>query len=287
VDIQAYIQSGIIESYVLGIATAAEAAEVEQLALQYPEVQDAIDSFCEDLEQKALENAIPPPPGIKEKILQIIRAEEAEQQTATPLITPAYPGTFESSADVETARTIQFENRRGNNTWKYLAAASIILFIASAAYNFYLYNQFSERSEQYQALLMERNTLQANNQVYQTQLKEWNAAAAMMADPNMAVIKMPGIKGKEDNMATVIWDTKTKDVYVVANKLPAPSRDKQYQLWAIVDGKPVDAGMIDPSCTSMCKMKNIPKAQAFAITLENAGGSPNPTMEQMFVMGKV
>jgi anti-sigma-K factor RskA len=34
-------------------------------------------------------------------------------------------------------------------------------------------------------------------------------------------------------------------------------------------------------------MKNIPAAQAFAITLENRGGSVSPTMEAMFVMGKV
>ena len=35
------------------------------------------------------------------------------------------------------------------------------------------------------------------------------------------------------------------------------------------------------------KMKNIPKAQAFAITLEKAGGSAAPTLEQLFVMGNV
>jgi anti-sigma-K factor RskA len=34
-------------------------------------------------------------------------------------------------------------------------------------------------------------------------------------------------------------------------------------------------------------MKNIPRAQAFAITLEKKGGNPTPTMEQMFVMGSI
>jgi len=33
------------------------------------------------------------------------------------------------------------------------------------------------------------------------------------------------------------------------------------------------------------KMKNIPSAQAFAITLEPTGGSPTPTMP-IYVMGK-
>jgi anti-sigma-K factor RskA len=88
-------------------------------------------------------------------------------------------------------------------------------------------------------------------------------------------------------MATLFWDTKTKDVYIMPNKLPKVEDDKQYQLWALVDGKPVDAGVLDPRCGSVCKMKNIPAAQAFAITLEKAGGSPTPTLSAMYVMGKV
>ena len=54
---------------------------------------------------------------------------------------------------------------------------------------------------------------------------------------------------------------------------------KQYQLWAIVDGKPVDAGVIN-NCIGLCKMKKIDHAEAFAITLEKEGGSPTPTLNR-------
>lgn len=37
----------------------------------------------------------------------------------------------------------------------------------------------------------------------------------------------------------------------------------------------------------MEEMKAVKNAQAFAITLENEGGSPTPTMEEMFVMGTI
>ena len=47
------------------------------------------------------------------------------------------------------------------------------------------------------------------------------------------------------NIATVYWDTKSKDVYLIVNNLPEPPSDRQYQLWAIVDGQPVDAGVFD------------------------------------------
>ena len=71
------------------------------------------------------------------------------------------------------------------------------------------------------------------------------------------------------------------------NNLPLAPSDKQYQLWAIVDGKPVDAGIIGDCNGGLCKLKNIPKASAFAITLEKKGGSPTPTLTAMFVMGAI
>ncbi|OYW78343.1 MAG: hypothetical protein B7Z27_07670 [Sphingobacteriia bacterium 32-37-4] len=79
---------------------------------------------------------------------------------------------------------------------------------------------------------------------------------------------------------------KSKDVYILPNKLPLPANGKQYQLWAIVEGKPVNAGVIS-DCAGLCKMKNIPSASMFAITLEKLGGSETPTLSEMYVAGKV
>lgn len=287
-DIQAYIQTGIIESYVLGLASTEEIAEVEKLAAEYPEVQEAINAYSEMLEQQAFVNAIAPPPFVKERIMAAI----FEEDKAAPVLSmntndagkmgsPVIDKN-ESPAEVHSLNSI----KKQTNFWQYVAAASVILFIASAAYNFYLYNQYNQKNQEYITLLNDRNTLQANNNIYETTIKQLQSANEMMADPAMAKVPMGGQKNKQDE-ALVLWDTRTKDVYLVANKLPSPAQGKQYQLWAIVDGKPVDAGMLDESCNSVCKMKNIPKAQAFAITLEKMGGSVGPTMEELYVMGKI
>ncbi|HEX8462120.1 MAG TPA: anti-sigma factor [Segetibacter sp.] len=271
-DTQAYIQSGILESYVLGLATAEEIAEVEAMKLQYPEVEKAMYDFIISLEREAIENGVTPPAEVKDRIMSAIKDEDF----AAPVVNIGRDNEEHLEIALKTLRP-----------WRMMAAASVILLIVSAAFNFYLYNQYDNKNEAYQALLSERNTLQANNQLYQTHLHEWENAAAMMADPAMATVKMKGIPGKEANMATIFWDTRNKDVYVMPNKLQAPSPGKQYQLWAIVDGKPVDAGILDQDCNGVCKMKNIPKAEAFAITLENAGGSSAPTLTAMFVQGIV
>lgn len=269
-DIQAYIQSGVIESYVLGLASAEEIAEVDRMRVQHPEVEQAINDFSTALEDQLLENAIPPP-DVKHRILQAIKEEEG------------FASDGETNGEFRGAKVIKI------GIWRTVAAAAVILLVISGGINFYLYDRLDKKNADYQALLSERNSLYANNEVIQTSLRNWQQSAEMMVDPAMAVVKMTGagLPGKEGGLATLLWDTRSKDVYVMPNHLPRPEAGKQYQLWALVDGKPVDAGVFDMDCNGVCKMKNIPKAQGFAVTLEKAGGSPTPSLDQMYVKGGV
>lgn len=272
---QEYIQSGIIESYVLGMASPAEAAELEQLCLQYPEIKQALTNFELALEANTLAKAVAPPPHLKQQIFTALKADFVTQENklvenTPPLVTP-----------LNEVPVVQMNPPRS-----YLAVASIILLLISGGMNIYFYSKFKETTQQYQALVLEKNTLQANNQIMQTKSLDMFNSMQMMTDPNMQKVSMPGIAGKESNYATVFWDMKSKDVYILPNKLPQPAVGKQYQLWAIVDGKPVDAGVIS-DCAGLCKMKNIPAASMFAITLEKSGGSETPTLSEMYVAGKV
>ncbi|MEO8171879.1 MAG: anti-sigma factor [Sediminibacterium sp.] len=258
-DTKAYIESGVIESYVLGMADAQEAAELEQLSRQYPEIRKAIDEFELNLEMQSLASSVMPSPQVKKQLLATL-----------------------DFAREEKARVVGFQWTR------YVAAASVILLIVSSALNFYFYNQFKSTSNAYQALLTENTTLVAQNQNIQTKALELYTNMQLMSDPALIKVSMSGdaIPGKAGNLATIFWDSKSKDVYLLPNKLaPAPA-GMQYQLWAIVDGKPVDAGMIG-ACAGLCKMKNIPTASMFAVTLEKEGGVASPTMAQMYVAGKV
>lgn len=256
----------------LGLANDSEVAEIEALYSQYPEIKTAVNDFASELERQALENALAPPPEMKAKVLAALNFDVS----AAPVVDMPGDTTKDTGATVYNLKR-----------WRMLAAASVILLVGSAALNFYFYNRFDEKNKAYQALLTERNTLFANNQVFQTHLNEYRSALEMMADPAMLMVKMKGVPHQKNSMATIFWDTRNKDVYVVPNKLPDVLQGKQYQLWAIVDGKPIDAGTLDTGCEGVCKMKNIPRAEAFAITLEKAGGSPSPTMEEMYVMGVI
>jgi anti-sigma-K factor RskA len=257
VDIKAYIESGVIESYVLGMAEAQEAAELEQLSRQHPDIRKAIDEFELALEKQSLSAAVAPSDRVKDYLLTNLD--------------------FEKEAK---SRVVGF------GWWRYVAAASIILLVGSAALNVYFYKQFQSTSTAYQALLVEKNSLFAENQNIQTKALDLYNNMQLMSDPSFVKVSMGAVPGKEGNLATVFWDSKSKDVYLLPNKLPQAPSGKQYQLWAIVDGKPVDAGVI-ADCSGLCKMKNIPTSTMFAITLEPAGGSVSPHLDQMYVAGKV
>jgi hypothetical protein len=68
VNIELYMQSGIVESYALGLATPFEREEFEQLVPHYPELQVALSDFEYQLELFALDNEEPPPPELRERI---------------------------------------------------------------------------------------------------------------------------------------------------------------------------------------------------------------------------
>jgi anti-sigma-K factor RskA len=109
---------------------------------------------------------------------------------------------------------------------------------------------------------------------------------AILKDPMYKIVNLKGLKPSPDARAMVCWCPTDKSVYVEIEKLPTPPKGMQYQLWAIVDGKPVSEGMLTMG-SGLHRMTDVENAQAFAITLEKTGGSPTPNMDAMYVMGTV
>ncbi len=266
-NVKEYISSGLVESYVLGLVTETEQQEFEANCAQYPEIAQAREAFELSLENSLLQDAVAPPVHLKEKIKSSIFNNKNGNYISTEVID-------ENSTPV-----------RSINTWKWLAAASFILLLGSLIWAYSLNNKYNEAK----GFAEENQRLQ--NQLAQTnsQLEEVKSEAAALKNPDVKMASLKGTPVSPASYVTVYWDTTNKDVYLMINNLPKPASDKQYQLWALLDGKPVDLGMLqmnEEKLIPMVKMKNVQNAQAFAITLEPKGGSANPTMDQMYVVGK-
>ncbi len=252
-NVQDYISGGIIESYVLGLASAEERSEFESMCAQYPEILRARIAFEMTLEKEAFQNAVKPPTDLKEKILTQIQS----------------PGKLVN---------ISANPVRKMNWLKYAIAACIILLAGSLYWNISLHNKNKKLQSDFDITVAKLNTMEDDSRILQQ-------------NPNIKMAAMTGMEASPQSLATVYWDTTSKDVYLLINNLPKPASDKQYQLWALLNGKPSDCGMIDneyfiQQTKLLLRMKNMQGAQAFAITLEKKGGNPTP-QGSMYVMGKL
>lgn len=274
-DIKAYIESGIIESYVLGLADQEDIAILEGYAVEYPEVRRAIDEFAALLERQAIKNAIIPPAINKEKIRARLAPEFVE-------------ALGEKDVKEESARTLRTGRLGGHSYFsRVFPAAAAVLLMISLAISFYYFQKAKGLEEKYEALLSEKESLIARAGLLNNSVFALKQSVKVMNSSGVKAVQLKGVSGKDNHLAVVYWDVKSKDVYLMPTNLDELRSENQYQLWAIVDGKPVDAGVISDCGGGLCKLKNIPRAQAFAITIEKKGGSASPTLTAMVVMGEV
>ncbi len=258
---QEYILSGIVESCVLGLASNEERSEFEKICARYPEVLEARIAFELSLEKKAFEYAVTPPPTVKTNILNRI-------------------GTAAKVIPIQKASETK-PSSAAFGWLKYAVAACLVLLAGSIYMNISLSNK--------------NKNLQANNKTLQDNYKNSSEELAAIkrdiqvitGNPNIKMASMKGQGISPKSYATVYWDTTSHDVYLLTNNLPIPASDKQYQLWAIFNGTPVDLGVFDMKKERLLiQAKNAQGAEAFAITLEERGGSPTPKGD-MYVLGKL
>lgn len=249
-NVKEYISSGIVESYVMGLASEAEQLEFEQNCAQYPEIAEARTAFELVLEEQLLSDSVSAPQILKQQIEEKIKTSASETTTA------------------------EFEEKetpiRRVGAWRWIAAASLILLAGSVYWAITTNRKYQD--------------LQAKNKELENQVQQSTAQFNETLD-DMEKLKHPmktaALKSEDDRAyAIVYWDTvsASKDVYLMINNLPQAPTDKQYQLWALLNGQPIDLGMIEVKQQRLLyRMKNVQSAQAFAITLEPKGGSQKPT----------
>ena len=251
----------------MGLSSPEETAQVEAWLLEYPEVRQELQEIEMSLESYAHANAMQPSSSVKEKIFsQIDTGKNENKLTSTGLDNlKAEPAVYKIPS-----------------YFKLLAAAMLILLIGSIILNYSYYNKYTSAND--------------DLQVAQRQIAEkdsvnlaMNKDMDVITDKNTLPVVLTGTAHAPEALAKIFWMRNTGEVYVDPSNLPAVPAGKQYQLWAIVDGKPVSGGMISTAkgIYHIQKMKSFGKVDAFAITLEKEGGVESPTMDEMFVISKI
>jgi len=264
VNIQEYIASGILETYVLGELSPREEQEVLSMADRHAEIRKELDRIEETLEQTARHRAVKAPEPVKKKLL------DALDKTGKD-------GNIISLSS----------NKKRPDLYKYVAAASILIAVFASVLAFNYWSNWQNTEAELNTLITQNQQIADNYNQVNDQLGQLKRDVSILNDSSFVRIPMPGTSNSPDSYATVYWDEVSEKVYLSILKLEKLSDQQQYQLWAIIDGVPVDAGVFNLA-EGLIQLNNVPKgATAFAVTVEPAGGSEEPTMETMKVLGTV
>lgn len=270
-DLKAYIESGILELYVLGDVTPAEKLQVEEMASKHPAIKAELDEIERSMELYAEENAIEPSEHLRSRILGSLLTNFGDDNN------------FPTPTHVEREKVVIMQPEKETNFYKYAFAACLALLLASAVALYNLYSRLNDTNTQLSAM-------QAQNQHFSNTVSAKDSELNLLRDTSYKLIHLRGTAKSPESIMTVAFSPSKQKVVIDMEglKLPANDQTHQYQLWALVGGKPVDLGVFDATADSsgFKNMKAIASADAFAVTLEPRGGSASPTLSEMVVLGK-
>ena len=261
-NIKEYISSGILEAYVLGGLTLKEQEEVEKNIIEFPELKKELIQIEEAQEKLLMASAVFPKEDLKAKLFKKIKGSK-----------PA-------------ANVVAINS--GMAFWRFAAAAAITLAVISSYLAFDYWNKWRRTESDLNNLIAQNQKIAQDYNQVNNRLDQIENDLKVIENPEFKKVVMKGTPNAPQSLASVYWNEKSKEVYLSIQNMKSLAQENQYQLWAIIDGKPVDAGVFDGNIDGLIKMKEIGNgATTFAVTIEPRGGKSSPTLETMQVAGLV
>jgi hypothetical protein len=260
-DVQKYIASGILELYIAGILTDEENLEIANYAYEYPEIQkeiEAIEASILALSKKAS-------PGLKYSFKSIMDRINNE------------------------VKVISMTNKRGTPISTYVGwAASVLLAIGM----FWMYQQNQELKSDLQVVEQQNNNLEQQIADSDSSLEKATELLNSIRDKNISVIPLGGQEVSPNSYAKAYWNKEDKKVFIDAKGLPEPPDGFVYQVWSLTLSPltPTSMGLLENfemDENKIFALNNPNESEAFGITLEPAGGSKSPNLEQLYTLGVV
>lgn len=260
-DIQGYIETGILELYVYGLLDENGNREVNDMAKQFPEINSEIIAI-----EKSIVNL---------------------STSFSPFLSSENFTRIREQLEIRYGRTIPIQTR--SYFPKYIGWAAAILLMAAIGVQ---YVRLDTASKQVATAEIEKARLQEALVTSEIRIKQSDDALTFIRDKNTSVVTLGGQAVSPQSFAKVYYNQADATVYVDAKGLPEPPQGKVYQVWALKLNPltPTSIGLLVDFTSDSQKIfavDNASGAEGFGITLEPAGGSATPTMAQLYTLGKV
>lgn len=243
--LQSFLKSGLLDSYIIGTTSVAEALEVEHFIDTYPEVKAEYERLQDNLEILAKADAVEAPKGILDSVLKTIE-------------TPVEP------------KVITLETKKNAPWYSIAASAAAILF---AVTTFYFYNQY--QILQNESLIVDaeiddlRNDIEHNN----LKLDDLSRQLLKLNNPDSKKYLLSGNERAKDLKTVAYINPVEKTSMIDVVELPQLPPEKCYQIWAEVQDKMISLGILDESERKLQSIPYVEDALALSISIEPKGGS--------------
>lgn len=260
-EVNEYIESGILELYVYGLLSEEENLEVSKMAREHAVIDAEIIS-------------------IEKAVIQL-------SSSFSPFLSPENFEKIKSALELKHGKVVPI--KRESSISPFIGWAASLLFLLGTGYFYYRWQQ---TDEQLIVTGNEKNKLMDAVTDLEIKNRSTETALDVVRDANNTVVALAGQAVSPQSSAKVYWNRQTNTVYVDASGLPEPPEGKVYQVWALklTPLTPTSIGLLDDfkaNGTRIFAVDNASGAEAFGITLEPAGGSKSPTLEQLYTLGKV
>ncbi|MEG3659733.1 anti-sigma factor [Arenibacter palladensis] len=257
-DTKEYIASGILELYVAGTLSELENLEVYLNAEKYPEIKKEI----EDIEASVLSLSKSVSPGTK-----------------------GFGDMQNRMAKIGGAKNEPISNKV---SWTaYLGWAVSLVFMGGLIW---IYQQNDQLKLDLEVVSKENNTMEQQIADSQNSLEKTEELLNTIRDKNVTVVALGGQTVSPTSYAKAYWNKVEKKVFIDAQGLPDPPDGFVYQVWSLKLNPltPTSMGLLEDFVNDENKvfaLTNPNESEAFGITLEPAGGSETPTLEQLYTLG--
>jgi anti-sigma-K factor RskA len=256
-----YIESGILELYVYGLLTE---SENEEVAL------------------KAKENS-----EINSEIVAIEKSIVSLSSSFSPFLSAGNYEKIREKLELKYAKVIPLQPK--SNWGQYVGWAAAVVLLVGIGFQ---YTQLDQVNTQIVNATTDKAKIEKQLNELELTNKQTETSLAVVRDVKNTVVALGGQAVAPSSSATVYWNKNTEVVYIDAAGLPEPPKGMVYQVWALKLNPltPTSIGLLDnfdKNNSRIFAVSNTGDAEAFGITLEPAGGSLSPTMEQLYTLGKV
>lgn len=257
-DTKEYIASGILELYVAGTLSEVENLEVYLNSEKYPEIKKEI----QDIEASVL--------------------------SLTKSVSPGTKGFGDLLNRMDMASTAKTGAIRDKVSWTaYLGWVASLVFMAGLLW---LYQQNDQLKLDLEMVSREKDAMEQQIADSNNSLTKTEDLLKTIRDKNITVVALNGQTVSPTSYAKAYWNKGEKKVYIDAQGLPDPPNGFVYQVWSLKLNPltPTSMGLLEDFVNDDDKvfaLANPNESEAFGITLEPAGGSESPNLEQLYTLG--